>query len=164
MSRISKRFFLWLNIFFAGGHFTGHLFDTLVIIPNWKAGTIDNLIRYNDFFVHTDPGSFFSIFVIGPTVMAIICFILYFKSKKEIKIILGIGLIITIISTLSTFLYFFPINNYLFWGEDTILDPSRTKTLAAKWVLGEWFRLALGFITLIISARALHLSYDKKNS
>jgi hypothetical protein len=156
---MTKRILLWINVFFACGHFTGHLFDTLVVVPNWKAGTVADISGFREFFVNADPGAYFAVFVMGPTLLAVISFLAYFKSHKDIRMMLGIALVITLCSTLSTFLYFFPINNYLFWDKNMTLEPLKTRELVESWVFAERIRLIVGLVTLLISARALHLSY-----
>ncbi|MFZ1749860.1 MAG: DUF1772 domain-containing protein [Saprospiraceae bacterium] len=161
---MNKRILLWLNVFFACGHFTGHLFDTLVIVPNWKEGSVEVITNFRAFFTNADPGAYFAIFVMAPTLFAILSFLFYYKTHRDIKITLGLGLAITLISTASTFLYFFPINNYLFWGQDVILEPAKTKELVENWVFAERIRLIIGLAALLAAARALHLSYVKVNT
>jgi hypothetical protein len=156
---MTKRIILWLNAFFACGHFAGHLFDTLVIVPNWKSGSVEAIMGFRGFFVNTDPGAYFAIFVMGPTLLAIVSFVTYIKSAKPLRNTLAIVLLLTLISTASTFLFFFPINNYLFWGGDNVLDPTKTMDLVNNWVSGERIRLALAFIILLFAGKALHLSY-----
>ena len=160
---MSKRTLLWLNAFFACGHFTGHLFDRMVVVPNWNEGTVEGILSFHHFFQNVDPGAYFSIFVMAPTLFSILSFLFYFRSHPDLKRVLGIGLIITLCSSASTFLFFFPINNYLFWGKDIVLDPVQTKAFVEKWVFGEWFRIAAGLVTMILAGWAVHLSYtDQK--
>ncbi|MCF8238607.1 MAG: DUF1772 domain-containing protein [Saprospiraceae bacterium] len=161
---MSKRTLLWLNAFFACGHFTGHLFDRLVVVPNWNAGTVDGIMAFHNFFQNADPGAYFSIFVMAPTLFAILSFLAYLRSHTNLKKVLAIGLIITLCSTASTFLFFFPINNYLFWGKDIVLDPAQTSTLVTRWVFGEWFRIVAGLVTMILAGWAIHLSYKNEQA
>lgn len=158
---MKKRILLWLNAFFASAYFIGHLFDFLVVMPNWRAGNVELLINYRTFFVNADPGAFFRIFVIASVLISVISFFSYLKSDKQIKIMLITNLVLTLGAFLFTMFYFLPINNYLFWSKEINLEPAKTMELAHQWVFGEHFRVVFGFVALIVSYRALHLSYVK---
>ncbi len=158
---MTKRTLLWLNAFCASVYFTGHLFDFFVLMSNWRAGSVELLTNYRNFFINADPGIFFRIVVPASVLLSVISFLSYLKSDKKIKILLGVHLGLTLGAFLFTMFYFLPINNYLFWSKEINFGPGKTMELAHKWVLGEHFRLVFGFISLLVSARALHLSYNK---
>lgn len=158
---MSKRIFLWLNTVLASAYFTGHLFDFFVVMPNWRNGSVELLTNYRAFFINADPGAFFRIIVPVSVLVSVISFILYMKPDKQIKIMLIVHLFLTLGAFLFTMFYFLPINNYLFWSKEIILEPAKTLDLAHKWVFGEHFRLIFGFFALVVSARVLHLSYSK---
>lgn len=157
---MTKRILLWLNAFIAAAYFTGHLFDFLVVMPNWRAGEVELLMNYRSFFSNADPGAFFRIIVPASVLLSVISFLAYWKADKPVKVMLGMYLALTVGAFLFTMFHHLPINNYLFWGKD-ILEPARTMDLAQQWVLGEHVRVVCGFVSLIIAGRALHLSYPK---
>ena len=156
---MTKRILLWLNAFFACGYFIGHLFDYLVIIPNWKDGKVEGITKFREFFVSADPGAFFIIFVMAPVLFSLISFFLHLKSDKSLKLMLSVYLIISLGLFIFTVLYFKPLNDYLFWSKEINFEPGKTMELISRWVLGDTIRLVFGFIALLVSGRALHLSY-----
>ena len=158
---MTKRIFLWLNTILSTVYLTGHLFDFFVVMSNWRAGRVELLTGYRAFFIHADPGHFFRIVVPVSVLLSVISFFAYLKSNKQIRILLSAHLVLTLGAFLFTMFYFLPINNYLFWNKEMSLDPSLTMELVNKWVLGEHLRVVFGFVALMVSARALHLSYIK---
>lgn len=159
---MTKKTFLWLNTIISTVYLTGHLFDLFVVMPNWRAGSVELLTNYKTFFINADPGHFFRIVVPASVLLSVICFFLYLKSSDtKIKIMLSVHLVITLGAFLFTMFYFLPINNYIFWNKEITLEPVKTLDLVKKWVFGEHLRVVFGFVALIVSARALHLSYNK---
>lgn len=161
---MTKRILLWLNAFFACGFFTGHLFDYMVIIPNWNDGNVVGITKFREFFITADPGAYFMIFALAPVLFAIICFFAYLKSDKGIKKMLGAYLIISLGLFISYLAIFHPINEYLFFSKEINFEPVKTKELISKWVMSDTIRLVIGFFALLVSARVLHLSYQKVTS
>lgn len=158
---MTKRVLLWLNIIISTAYLTGHLFDFFVVMSNWRAGSVELLTNYRAFFVNADPGHFFRIIVPVSVLISVISFFAYLKSNKQIKIMLSVHLVLTLGAFLFTMFYFLPINNYIFWNKEITLEPVKTLDLVQKWVFGEHLRVVFGFLALIVSARALHLSYNK---
>ena len=159
---MTKRILLWLNTFFACGYFIGHLFDYLVIIPNWEHGNVEGITKFREFFIKADPGAFFKIFVMAPILFALICFFSYLKSEKKLRRVLGTYLAISLGAFVFTMFYFLPLNDYLFWSKEINFESIKTKEFISKWILGDTIRLVIGLAALLVSARALHLSYDEK--
>ena len=158
---MTKRTFLWLNTIISSVYLTGHLFDFFVVMSNWRTGNVELLTNFRAFFINADPGHFFRIVVPVSVLLSIISFFAYLKSNKQIKILLSVHLVVTLGAFLFTMFYFLPINNYLFWNQGISLEPDLTMELVNKWVFGEHLRVLFGFVALIVSARALHLSYNK---
>lgn len=158
---MTKRTFLWLNTIISTVYLTGHLFDFFVVMSNWRTGNVELLTNFRAFFINADPGHFFRIVVPVSVLLSIISFFAYLKSNKQIKILLSVHLVVTLGAFLFTMFYFLPINNYLFWNQGISLEPDLTMELVNKWVFGEHLRVLFGFVALIVSARALHLSYNK---
>lgn len=158
---MAKRIVLWLNAFIAAVYFTGHLFDFLVLVPNWRAGDVGSITQYRTFFVHADPGAFFRFMVPATVLLAVISFLSYWKADKKLKLMLGAYLALTLGAFLFTMFHFLPINGYLFWDKSIVLEPAKTLDMAHSWVSGEQLRVAFGFVAMLVAARALHLSYSK---
>lgn len=157
---MAKRIVLWLNAIIAAVYFAGHLFDLLVLVPNWRAGDVASITQYRAFFVHADPGRFFRFVVPATVLLAIISFLSYWKADKQLRLMLGAYLALVLGAFLFTMLHFLPINDYLFWGKAIVLEPGKTLELAHSWVFGEQLRVAFGFVAMVLAGRALHLSYS----
>lgn len=153
------RFLLWINAFVFFAYLIGHLFDIIYIVPNWKSGTIEDIVSYNTFFQRADPRFFFVQIRPVSIALSFICLILFWAKGSTIRILLFISLMIDILLYVFTSLYFKPINEYLFFNETSHMDAELVRQYVSKWVGSNYIRIALISIGFFTSIQAVHYSY-----
>lgn len=153
------RFLLWGNAIVFAIYLAGHLFDIFIIIPNWKSGSMEELIVFNDFFHKTNPVNYYKVVMYISTALSLICVILYIRAGGTILVLLLISLAIDILIDVVTLHYFTPINEYLFLEQGGVLEPERVREYARQWVMADYLRVALITIGFYTSVRAVHFSY-----
>jgi hypothetical protein len=152
---------LWINALVFCIYLSGHLFDIFIIVPNWNAGTVDEIALYNAFFHSTDPRYFFSIIRPFSIAISFICLVLYWSRGTPVRVLLLIGFLIDILIYIVTLSYFSPINDYLFLKEPTTMDPSLVKGFVSQWIASNYIRIALITVGFYASLRAVHFSYRR---
>lgn len=153
------RFLLWLNALVFIAYLAGHLFDIFFIVPNWKSGNIEDIIRYNEFFQHSDPRYFFSFARPVSLSLSFLCLVVFWGKGSPIRAFLFISLLIDILIFVVTRFYFTPINEYLFLKETITMDPILVKAYVSKWVGSNYLRIAMITVGFYTSMRAVHFSY-----
>ncbi|MGB4850418.1 MAG: hypothetical protein WBP41_21000 [Saprospiraceae bacterium] len=146
---------LWINLSFWFFLCAGMIFDMLVVAVNWRSGELTDIKHLQDFFRITNPGDYFYL-KFGVLIFSIICLVYYWKPSKAIRMLLLIALGVSLADMVFTIVHFLPINIYL-GGSD--LDPVLTRQRANSWFTANYFRIALDFVGLYVSARALHKQY-----
>lgn len=155
-------FLLWCNAIVFAAYLAGHLFDIFIIIPNWRSGSLEEIILFNDFFHKTNPVNFYKVIMYISTALSLICFLLYMGRGNPMFILLLISLLIDILIDAVTLHYFTPINEYLFFEEGGSLEPERVREYVTSWVTADYLRIALISIGFYTSVMAVHFSYLKK--
>lgn len=156
------RFLLWLNALVFCVYLVGHLFDILIIVPNWNSGSLDEIRLYNEFFHKTDPRFFFSSIRPFSIAISFVCLIVFWAKGTPIRALLLISLMIDILIYVVTQYYFSPINDYLFLNDTQNLDPAVVKEYVSKWVASNYIRIALITVGFYASLRAVHFSYRQR--
>ncbi|MBL0331351.1 MAG: DUF1772 domain-containing protein [Chlorobiota bacterium] len=157
---MNKRIILWTNLTIWYFLFVGMVFDMIIIAANWRTGDLESVKNLRAFFHVTEPGDYFMI-KLAVLVFAIISPIAYWRTSKAIRNLLLIALVVTLADITFTMLHFLPINEYVGWyGEKTELDPVKLKEMCQSWWNYNFLRIALDFVGLLVSGRALHKSYS----
>ena len=156
------RFILWWNAIVFAAYLAGHLFDLFIIIPNWKSGSMEEIILFNDFFHKTNPVNYYRIVMYISTSLSLISFLLYMGKGNPVQILLLISLLIDLLIDAVTIYYFTPINEYLFFEDGGMLEPERVKQFVTSWITADYLRVALIMVGFYASVRAVHFSYLQK--
>lgn len=156
------RFLLWLNALVFCVYLVGHLFDILIIVPNWNSGSLADIQLYNDFFQKSDPRFFFSFIRPFSIATSFVCLMAFWSRGTPIRALLLISLLIDILIYAVTQYYFRPINEYLFLNDTLIFDPAVVKDYVSKWVAYNYIRIALITVGFYASLRAIHFSYRQR--
>jgi Domain of unknown function (DUF1772) len=159
---IQFRFLLWLNALVFCVYLVGHLFDILIIVPNWNSGNLADIKLYNDFFHKSDPRFFFSYIRPFSIAISFICLVLFWGKGSPLRALLLISLIIDILLYILTLYYFSPINDYLFLNDTQAFDPDLVKEYVSKWVASNYIRIALITVGCYASLWAVHFSYRQR--
>ena len=156
------QFLLWCNALAFAAYLAGHLFDLFIIIPNWKSGSMEDILLFNNFFHLTNPVNYYRVIMPISTALSLLCCIAFWKKGNPILALLIISLLIDILIDAVTIHYFRPINDYLFFEQGGAFDPERVKQYVSSWVKADYLRVALITIGFYTSLRALHFSYIRK--
>lgn len=150
------RFFLWLSVLGWGIGLGAKLFDLLVVAGAWSAAPPESfdLLPYGKRYP-LDPGDFFqplSIIMVVGVIGALIS-----GWKSQVRIWLWIPLIMFLIIWAITPTVFWPMIRELYGiriGRTTATDAEAVR-LAQRWIVWDWFRIALIGVGFIASVRAL---------
>ncbi|MBK7394703.1 MAG: hypothetical protein IPI64_15645 [Chloracidobacterium sp.] len=77
-----KRILLFATVLFLSFHLTGHIYEMLVLVPNWKSGEVSDVVRYVDFIRIGMPSHFFSIAQFGCLLLSLVTFIAVWTEKR----------------------------------------------------------------------------------
>jgi len=135
------------------------LFDILVLVPNWRSGSMEEIQLFNNFFHKTEPFDFYKVIMPISTALSVICFIFFFNRGNPIFILLLISLLIDIGIDAVTWYYFVPINEYLFFEKGGQLNPERVSEYVHSWITADYLRVGLIMIGFYTSIAAVHFSY-----
>ena len=159
MQPVKYRFLLWLNALTFAFYLAGLLFDILILVPNWKSGSLEEIKLFNDFFHKTQPADFYRIIMPISTALSVICFFVFYKRGNPILILLMISLLIDVGIDAVTWHYFVPINEYLFLDNGGELNPQRVSEYVNSWITADYLRVGLIMIGFYASIAAVHFSY-----
>ncbi|MBK8303122.1 MAG: hypothetical protein IPK98_06910 [Chloracidobacterium sp.] len=62
---------------------TGHIYEMLVLVPNWKSGEVADVVRYVDFIRIGMPSHFFSIAQFGCLLLSLVTFVAVSLSQRK---------------------------------------------------------------------------------
>jgi hypothetical protein len=159
---IRFRFLLWCNAIIFAIYLGGLVFDILVLVPNWKSGSLEEIRLFNDFFHRTQPEDFYKVIMPISTVLSVLCFIVFFNRGNPVLIFLTISLLIDIGIDAVTWHYFVPINEYLFLDKGGELNAQRVSEYVNSWITADYLRIGLIMIGFYSSIAAVHFSYRRK--
>ncbi|MGB2751822.1 MAG: hypothetical protein WBC19_07165 [Pyrinomonadaceae bacterium] len=154
-----KRILLFATVLFLTFHLTGHIYEMLVLVPNWKSGEVADVVRYVDFIRIGMPSHFFSIAQFGCLLLSLVTFVAVWSEKEKVRMFAGITFFISVIVMAGTFIIFVPINIYM--GSTTNFDPVELKTKVTTWVNFEYMRIVVIALGLVTSIAALEF-YGRK--
>ena len=161
MRPVKCKFLLWLNALTFAFYLAGLLFDILILVPNWKSGSLEEIQLFNNFFHKTQPADFFKVVMPISTALSVICFIVFFNRGNPILVLLTISLLIDIGIDAVTLHYFVPINEYLFIDKGGALNPQRVSEYVNSWITADYLRVGLIMIGFYASIAAVHFSYRR---
>lgn len=159
MRPVKYKFLLWLNALTFAFYLAGLLFDILILVPNWKSGSLEEIQLFNNFFHKTQPADFYRVVMPISTALSVICFIVFFNRGNPILMLLTISLLIDIGIDAVTLHYFVPINEYLFLDKGGELNPQRVSEYVNSWITADYLRVGLIMIGFYASIAAVHFSY-----
>lgn len=162
MRPVQYRFLLWCNAIIFAIYLGGLLFDILVLVPNWRAGTIEEIKLFNDFFHKTQPAEYYRVIMPVSTALSVLCVIVFFNRGNPILILLTLSLLIDIGIDAVTWHYFVPINEYLFLDDGGALNADRVREYVNSWITADYLRIGLIMIGFYASIAAVHFSYRSR--
>lgn len=154
-------FLLWLNAVVFCLYLAAHWFDILIIVPNWKSGTVEDLRLYHAFFHTTDPRQFFTFLRPVSITISLLCLFFYWYKGSPVRMLMVISFLIDVLLYVVTLFYFSPINDFLFLDDGAPSDPAAVQEYVKKWIASNYIRIALITVGVYASLAAVHFSYRR---
>ena len=155
-----KRIVLFATVLFFCFHLTGHIYENIVLVSNWKSGEVADVVRYVDFLRVGSPSQFFSIAQFGCVLASLVSLIAVWREKGNVRLFAGLTLIISVLVMVETIVIHVPINIYM--GTTTNFDPVELKAKVTTWVNFEYLRILLIAIGLGTSIAAFEFHERRK--
>jgi len=149
-----KKIVLYASVAFSSGLFFTNIYNSIVNAANWESNIPQSITATRDFFIVTNPGTFFQL--IDPTnlILIVLALILFWNKSTSIRLYLMVALVCYISSMILTFSYFYPRNEIMFLSEQ-LPDTETLKKVASEWGRMNWVRSLIWLAGLICSFIAL---------
>ncbi|HQZ96312.1 MAG TPA: hypothetical protein PLP21_08330 [Pyrinomonadaceae bacterium] len=143
-----RKVVLWLMVLSFASFFAGHLYELIVVVPNWKSGAIADVTKYNQFFSLASPADYYNLTVGSSFIFSIVGLASILKCGKIAIIFASTAILVVVIYAVYTYAVFLPTNFYIGAGN---YDPAVLEPLVARWVFHEPIRFALIGVGLLAS-------------
>ena len=158
------RFLLWLNAIVFAVYLAGHLFDIFIIIPNFRSGSVEEIMLFNDFFHKTNPVNFYRVIMWISCGISLLCFITYLRAGNPILGMLMISVVIDMLLYMVTMYYIRPMNEYLLTNQVGVLYQEGVAEYVRIWITANYLRIGLIVIGFYASVLAIHFSYSRRRA
>ncbi len=159
------RFFLWASVIGWGIGLGAKLFDLLVVAGAWSASPPGSfaLLPYGPRFP-MNPGDFFQPLSAVMALGILGALISGWRAPLEIRLWLWVGVMMFLIIWALTPTVFWPMIHELYGSAQSRIRHTDAELgkLAHRWIVWDWFRLALIAVGFIASVRAISLPADTK--
>ena len=156
-----KKIILLMSVAFASGVLFANVFNSIVIAVATDSNIPDSVIAGKEYFRFVNPGDFFKIFSPASQLLTLLSLIIFWKSFKKVRLLLGIALLCYITGDILAFTYFHPRTDVMF--SDPIPDSETLKRLSSEWSAMNWVRSFILLIGVIFSFLAVDKMYTSKN-
>lgn len=150
-----------MSVAFASGVLFANVFNSIVIAVATDSNIPDSVIAGKEYFRFVNPGDFFKIFSPASQLLTLLSLIIFWKSFKKVRLLLGIALLCYITGDILAFTYFHPRTDVMF--SDPIPDSETLKRLSSEWSAMNWVRSFILLIGVIFSFLAVDKMYTSKN-
>ncbi len=154
-----KKLILYAAVAFSSGLFFTNIYNSIVNAANWESNIPQSIAATRNFFVVSNPGSFFQLIDAPNLVLTVLALILFWRKSAVIRRYLGIAILCYISSLILTFTYFYPRNEIMFLSEQ-LPDAGTLEKVASEWGRMNWVRSLIWLAGLICTFLAL----DKASS
>jgi len=156
-----KKIIILMSVAVASGVLFANVFNSIVIAVATESNIPNSVIAGKEYFRFVNPGDFFKIFSPASQLLTLLSLIIFWKSLKKVRLLLGIALLCYITSDILAFTYFHPRTDVMF--SDPIPDIDTLKRLSAEWSVMNWVRSFILAIGVTFSFLAVDETYTSKN-
>jgi len=156
-----KKVILLTSAALAGGVLAANIFNSMVISEAAQSDIPNSIIAARQYFKTVNPGDFFIIFSPATQIFTLLSLILFWKTAKSVRILLGIALLCYISGDILAFTYFHPRNELMFISEP-VPDVETLRKLSSEWSLMNWVRSFVLFVGVVSSFSAVDRIYSSK--
>lgn len=155
-----KHALLFASIVVASGLLFANVYNSVVDVPSWGADIPRTIEVAREYFKSVNPGAFFRMFSPLNQVLGLIALILFWRTSNNVRMFLGVALVLYVLGDVMTFAYFFPRNDILFINHLT--DTETLRETWTEWKTMNWVRSLVVLVGIVCSLMALHRSYQTK--
>ena len=146
-------------MFVAAGLLLANVYTSMVDARSWGSDIPNSIATARDYFKTVNPGNFFRIFSPLNQVLALLALVLFWKPGSDIRLCLGITLLLYVLSDVMTFAYFYPRNDFMF-RDAALTDVSGLTKAWSEWSSMNWVRSAMLLAGMALSALSLQRMYS----
>ena len=156
-----KKIVLLMSVAVSSGVLFSNVFNSIVIGAATDSNIPNSVIAGKEYFRFINPGDFFKIFSPASQFLTLLSIIIFWKSCKKVRLLLGIALLCHITSDILAFTYFHPRTDMM--NSDPIPDSETLKRLSSEWNVMNWVRSCILLIGVVLSFLAVDKIYTSKN-
>ena len=156
-----KKIVLLMSVAVSSGVLFSNVFNSIVIGAATDSNIPNSVIAGKEYFKFINPGDFFKIFSPASQFLTLLSIIIFWKSCKKVRLLLGIALLCHITSDILAFTYFHPRTDMM--NSDPIPDSETLKRLSSEWNVMNWVRSCILLIGVVLSFLAVDKIYTSKN-
>ena len=156
-----KKIVLLMSVAVSSGVLFSNVFNSIVIGAATDSNIPNSVIAGKEYFKFINPGDFFKIFSPASQFLTLLSLIIFWKSCKKVRLLLGIALLCHITSDILAFTYFHPRTDMM--NSDPIPDSETLKRLSSEWNVMNWVRSCILLIGVVLSFLAVDKIYTSKN-
>lgn len=153
-----KTTFLYASICIASGLLFVNIYTSIVDARSWGSNIPESIAVARDYFKTVNPGNFFRIFSPVNQLLGIIVLAVFWKPVPDVRLFLGVALVMYLIAEGMTFGYFYPRNDIMFTSA-SLNDVDLLKKTWTEWQSMNWVRsaaLLIGIICSLISVNKIN--------
>ena len=155
-----KTILLCISISLASGLLLINVYNSLVDAKSWGNDIPNSITAAREYYKNVNPGNFYRIFSPMNQVLALLVFILFWKSSPATRFNLGIVLVVYVMADALTFAYFYPRNEIMFKTAITNIDV--VKKAWSEWTAMNWVRSFILLTGIFFSFLSLHKIWLQK--
>jgi hypothetical protein len=156
-----KTIILFASISIASGLLLTNIYTSIVDAKSWGSNIPDSIAAARAYYTTVSPANFFRLFSPINQLLAILVFILFWKSVPSIRMYTGAALVMYLVAEAMTFGYFYPRNAILF-NTASLTDIDLLKKTWSQWNSMNWVRSGILLTGIVFSFLALFRIFAKQ--
>lgn len=154
-----KPLIVFASIAVASGLLLVNMYTSIVDARSWGSNIPESIGVAREYFRVVNPGNFFRIFSPLNQLLGLVALVICWRSSGQVRLLLGIALVMYLVAEGMTFMYFYPRNDIMF-KTAALTDTALLKKTWSQWNSMNWVRTAVLVIGLCCSATALDKYYS----
>ena len=135
-----------------------NVYNSIVDAVSWGSNIPFSIDVMRHYYFTTNPGKFFRYFSTVNQLLALLALILFWKSSKQVRIYLAVAFLLSVLTDVFTFTYFYPRNNLLVTLPLT--NISKLTEIINQWQVINWVRSAMIAVELTFAFLGLNQFFN----
>lgn len=158
-----KKVILFASAAFASGVLFANIFNSMVISDAAKSDIPNSIIAAREYFKAVNPGDFFKIFSPATQLLTFLSIILFWKTKKSVRVFLAIALLCYILGDIFALTYFHPRSDIIYLSQP-IPNTETLSKLSEEWSDMNWVRSLVLLVGVVSSFLAIDKVYSLRRT